>query len=178
MQGRPHYIHRILAGLNVECRCTRAIAVLAGLLILCSTAYGSVRDRPVSGKPFSVAHAAFGLMTTDGLEDVAFRESTHVPLRVGQGYGWFIRLDSPKDTIQWREEFTVPAAPDTWGVGKTERVKISEARRTSVTEREVQAQDGLIFHFWYVAPGDPKGHHVIRVYVEGFLVSIFMFDVQ
>jgi hypothetical protein len=36
----------------------------------------------------------------------------------------------------------------------------------------------VIFNFWSIAPGDPKGRYTLRVMLEGMLVSSFEFDVE
>ena len=36
----------------------------------------------------------------------------------------------------------------------------------------------MIFNFWQVSPGDPKGRYTMRVMLEGMLVSSFEFDVE
>jgi hypothetical protein len=42
---------------------------------------------------------------------------------------------------------------------------------------QVDASRGVIGHAWSVAPGDPAGRYVIRVFVEGRLAATFRFDV-
>jgi hypothetical protein len=46
------------------------------------------------------------------------------------------------------------------------------------TEREVAPNRGFIYNRWAVAAGDPKGLHVVRVYVEGKLVRTFEFEAE
>ncbi|SFN66513.1 hypothetical protein SAMN05660284_02008 [Formivibrio citricus] len=88
-----------------------------------------------------------------------------------------LRTDKPK--IKWREEFTLPAKPDTWGNPEPLGTRsVSTDGRVSITEREVSPERGIIFNSWAVAPGDPKGRYVIRVFIEGVLASVFEFDVQ
>jgi hypothetical protein len=74
---------------------------------------------------------------------------------------------------------TLPSAPQTWShEDKNRRREISSDRTVSITENEVVPERGIIFNFWKVAPGDPKGRYIIRVYVEGDLVSTFEFDME
>ena len=38
--------------------------------------------------------------------------------------------------------------------------------------------DGVIQNIWVVAPGDPKGHYIMRVTIDGGNQQVFEFDVQ
>jgi len=162
----------------------RTKTFLIAVLLLCSvpcsaTSKTSKMAEPKS--PFQVVSAEFGLLkpAESESENPEFQSTAKVPLTPGQGYGWIIQLDTTRDTIRWREEFTLPAAPERWGSEETEGVQVvSGDRKTSVTEREVQPENGLISNFWEVAAGDPQGRYAIRVFVEDTLVATFEFDVE
>jgi hypothetical protein len=128
-------------------------------------------------KSLEIQRSEFVLVNVDGAGRISLVESNRVPLVTGQGYGWQIFLETDKPRIRWREEFTLPRAPEIWGQGETP-VFLSADRRTAVTEQEVDASRGVIGHAWSVAPGDPAGRYVIRVFVEGQLAATFEFDVQ
>ena len=132
-----------------------------------------------AAKGYEVVSAEFGLFNSTSSTAADFAPTAVVPLTPNQGYGWVMRLRTAKPKIQWREEFTLPASPGTWGVPEPLGTRaVSEDGRTSVTEREVSPDQGLIYNSWAVAPGDPKGRYVIRVFVEGDLAKVFEFDVQ
>jgi hypothetical protein len=120
---------------------------------------------------------AFGLFnrTPDGRID--FRPVKTVPLTPDQSFGWVIGLTTTKSTVKWREEFTVPYPPETWGPvdGKHE---LSADRKVSILEREVTPERGFVFNSWTIAPGDPKGRHVIKVTIEDAPPVVFEFDVE
>ena len=123
---------------------------------------------------FRVLKAEFGLVSAAG-----FQPSTRVPLKDGQGFGWVIRLDAGNDTIKWREELRLPAAPQTWQADEANASHTMSAdRRTSILEREARIEDGVIYNFWQITPGDPKGRYTMRVMIEGLLVSTFDFEVE
>jgi hypothetical protein len=123
---------------------------------------------------FKVLKAEFGLVAPGG-----FRPSTKVPLKDGQGFGWVIQLDTKRETIRWREELRMPAAPQTWQADENGRGhSVSADRKTSILEREARLENGLIYNFWQISPGDPKGRYSMRVMIEGMLVSTFDFDVE
>lgn len=126
-----------------------------------------------------VTSAQFGLIKTHPSKPDTFIPKRVVPLRVNQGYGWRIRLNSNQATVKWREEFTLPAKPKTWGAAEEAGSRaVSDDGRVSVTEREVTPDNGVIANTWYVAPGDPAGRYQIRVFVEGQLVKSFAFVVK
>jgi hypothetical protein len=123
---------------------------------------------------FKVLKAEFGVVSPAG-----FRPATKVPLKGGQGFGWVIQLDIQRDSVKWREEIRLPAAPGSWRVEDTEaRHTLSADRRTSVLERESRLEGGVVYNFWQLEPGDPRGRYTMRVMIEGLLVSIFEFDVE
>ncbi len=126
-----------------------------------------------------VVRSDFGLFSRPDSGKPPFQASRRVPLQEGQGYGWYIELKTTRPKIKWREEMVVPSPPATWGIqNSTAQHSISDDRRTLTTEREVVPNRGLIYNVWSVAAGDPKGPHVVRVYVEGKLVRTFEFETE
>lgn len=121
-----------------------------------------------------VVRAEFGLFNASG-----FVPSNRVPLVEGQTYGWRIVLKTNKTKVRWREEFTLPVAPATWGDAETKGLNsVSSDKRVSVMEREESSVDGVIVNSWAVVAGDPVGHHVMRVLIDNRYEYIFQFDVQ
>ena len=158
---------------------------LLGVLIALGIAIGQANASTAPEKPLKIRPAPeivsgeFGLFELDTPQGPRFTPATVVPLIENQSYGWVIHLRTNQPTVKWREEFVLPERPATWGepepIGKR---SISTSGRTSVTEREVSPEKGMIFNAWTVAPGDPRGKYLIRVFVEGRLVKTFRFDVQ
>ncbi len=124
-----------------------------------------------------IEQAAFGVfnLTADGRVD--FKPTNTVPLTPNLEFGWVIGVATAKPTVKWREEFTVPTPPETWGptVGKHE---ISADRKVSILEREVTPEGGFLSNSWIISPGDPKGRHVIKVTVEDAPPVVFEFEVE
>jgi hypothetical protein len=113
--------------------------------------------------------------TPDGRVD--FKPTRTVPLTPNTEFGWVIGLTTKKPTVKWREEFILPAAPETWGPveGKHE---LSADRKVSILEREVSTERGFVSNGWTIAPGDPKGRHVIKVTIEDAPPVVFEFDIE
>ncbi|MES2949682.1 MAG: hypothetical protein V4858_14160 [Pseudomonadota bacterium] len=151
------------------------------LLISVSPAAISALPEPSKNAAAStiVTSGEFGLFNLSDPSKPSFVPSASVPLVPDQAYGWIIRVRTDKAKIKWREEFTLPATPTTWGVAEPVGTRsVSNDGRTSVTEREVSPDRGVIFNSWSVAPGDPKGRYTIRVFIDGSLAKAFEFDVK
>ena len=134
---------------------------------------------PAAAQP-EVLDSAFGLFSLGGDGSPPFKPAAVVPLVEGQAYGWIIKLRTDSKQVRWREEFTLPAAPEAWNGATEAGVKhtLSADSRVSVMERAVEPSGGLIFNSWSVAKGDPAGKYRIRVFVEGRLAASFEFDVR
>ncbi len=154
------------------------------VLALCACEQAKPPEPPARPEPAAraqpavqIEQVAFGVFnrTADGRVD--FKPTNAVPWAPNQEFGWVIGVTTTKPTVKWREEFTVPTPPETWGPteGKHE---ISADRKVSILEREVMPEQGFLFNSWAISPGDPKGHHVIRVTVEDAPPVVFEFDVE
>ena len=130
-------------------------------------------------KGTEVSNAAFGLFDTANGGAVNFVPGNVVPLVEGQGYGWIMAIQTNKKQVKWREEFTLPEAPESWGDPETlGKRRISKGAKVSNTERVVEPVNGQISNAWAVAKGDPPGLYKIRVFVEGKLARTFEFEVR
>ena len=139
----------------------------------------SARPEPAARAQSAVQidQAAFGVFdrTPDGRPD--FRPTKTVPLTPNLEFGWVIGITTTKPTVKWREEFTLPAAPETWGPVEG-RHELSADRKFSVLEREVTPDRGFLYNAWTISPGDPKGRHVIKVTIEDAPPVVFEFDIE
>jgi len=131
-------------------------------------------------RPVEIVRSEFGRFDVSESGEPVFVPTTTIPLKVGQGYGWVMLLNTSKAKVMWREEFTLPEAPEAWDdeVEPNSVRSISEDRRVAVTVQEVEPSEGVILHSWAVAPGDPTGRYVIRVIVDGSIEQVFEFDVE
>jgi hypothetical protein len=153
-------------------------AVLAAALFV-STAATANDNNPPGASSVEVVRAAFGLFNPAGTGQPPFVPGNLVPLVVNQAYGWVIVIKTSAKTVRWREEFTLPAEPATWGGPEPIGTRsMSDDRRTTITERDVSPQNGVIFNSWAVATGDPSGTYRMRISIEGRLVRTFEFQVK
>jgi hypothetical protein len=127
-----------------------------------------------------VLHAEFGLFNPATAGKPVLTPSAVVPFKKGQRYGWLIVLRTTKPKVKWREEFTLPSPPSTWAGDELPAASqtVSQDRMTSIVELDAIPIDGVIENVWEVAPGDPKGHYIIRVTIDGGNQQVFEFDLQ
>jgi hypothetical protein len=152
--------------------------VLLGMLSA-GIAYGFIADPPPPPE-VEIVQADFGVFDTSESGADPFVPTTTVPYLENQKYGWIVHLRTTKPRVKWREEMTLPASPEAWGVeGIQGHNSISGDGRTSVTEGEAEFDGrGVILNVWQVVHGDPKGHYVIHLFIEDRLERTFEFDVQ
>jgi hypothetical protein len=149
------------------------ILLSAALALQMSLSLAST-EKAIPPSQFKVLKAEFGVIVPGG-----FQPATKVPFKEGQSFGWVIQVDTKRDTVKWREELRLPSAPQSWQADEQSgKHTVSADRRTSILEREAKVENGVIFNFWSIAPGDPKGRYTLRVMLEGMLVSSFEFDVE
>ena len=127
-----------------------------------------------------VLHADFGLFNRALSGELVLTPSAVVPLKKGQQYGWSILLRTSKPRVRWHEELTLPSPPSSWGGDELPAAKqtISQDRMTSIVELDATPVDGVIENVWEVAPGDPKGHYIIRLTIDGGNQQVFEFDLR
>ena len=156
------------------------LSLIALALTLFASAFVQAQTKLQKTEPtIKVLQAKFGVFNAEGSGRPPFVEQDVVPLAPGQSYGWLIVLKRPDGKLKWREEFTLPAIPSSWGAPETEgRRTVLNQGRTTFTEREVTVENGLIANAWAVVPGDPAGLHQIRVLVEGEEVARFKFELR
>ncbi|MFN7779483.1 MAG: hypothetical protein ACK5RK_11495 [Betaproteobacteria bacterium] len=155
-------------------------AALAG----CGTGQAPVEVSPARAAApapaaIEVVDAQFGVFGIDPNGRRVLLETARLPAVAAEPYGWYIVYKTSKPTIVWREEFELPEAPPTWGIGEALGVyTISPDRKTAVTERVVPTRVGFIANEWRYAPGDPTGAPAMRVYIDGQLIREFKFDID
>jgi len=83
---------------------------------------------------------------------------------------------SDKEKITWKEIFILPKPPRLWGYGKG--TEIEDKGEVATTEKTVTPKNGWIGHGWFVAPDDPPGTYVMKIYIEGSLAKTFTFEIK
>lgn len=124
-----------------------------------------------------IENSAVGVFEREPDGRVNFRPTKTVPLTPNTEFGWIIGVTTTKPTVKWREEFTVPYPPETWGPVEGKHT-LSADRKVSILEREVTPDRGFLYNIWTIAPGDPKGRHVMKVTIEDAPPVVFEFDIE
>lgn len=158
-------------------------ASMMGLCLAISMpAYCQTSDDAAAGKrvePVKVVRAVFGVFNPPDSGEPGFVPTNVVPYRANQSYGWVMMVRTNQTQVKWREEFTLPEAPSTWGPPEQQGKRyMSDDGRTTVTERVVTPYRGTIANSWSIAPGDPKGRYVMRVSVEAAPPQVFEFELR
>lgn len=145
-----------------------------GALAVTAPGAGGARAAAVT-----VLRADFGLFAPAGSAQPGFQPASTVPLKVDQGYGWVIRVQTSLRAVRVHEVLTLPAAPATWGDPEPGlKRQVSADERTATTETLLAVKDGTVSQSWAVAPGDPAGRYVLRVRIEDAPEQSFTFTVR
>jgi hypothetical protein len=105
------------------------------LMIVCLTGCATIT------KSLEIQRSEFVLVNVDEAGRISLVASNRVPFVTGQGYGWQMFLKTDKPRIRWREEFTLPRAPEIWGQGETSSPRPSSSTCNSRARAEAPGQD-------------------------------------
>jgi hypothetical protein len=117
-----------------------------------------------------VERPVFGVLVANDGGEEHFEASSRVPLTQGQAYGWVMKLHTSRTTVRWRERLQIPDGAPNWSAPAK-----NPSSAAALHPEETLEGEGVIGHFWRVAPGDRSGSYSIEVYVEGALVQQFVF---
>lgn len=110
-----------------------------------------------SSKDSPFSHGMFGYIDPDD-RDSQFQVQETVPHKVGQFYGWALKLkdSSTEKEIQINETLILPEPARVFRIDKNFS-SVSEDGTTVQSQLELSPENGWIFNFWQITPGDPKG---------------------
>lgn len=158
------------------------VGMICGFLVLGASVTASAASKPTATQAVvapKVGDAEFGLFKMTASGNWQFTPATVVPNKPGQHFGWVLHVEPRHHSVQWREEFTLPAQPQTWGKLELAGVRvISGDGRTVMTKRESLVRKGLIFNVWEIAVGDPSGPSQIQVFLGDKQVGDFSFEIK
>lgn len=151
-----------------------AIALLAALLApssLSAVPHSRADSQVRIGTDLIVVEAVFGYIDDQTGEIV---EANRIDTSKHKGFGWRVRLEGTRRTVQFREEFILPAPAQTWQVGRETKVAADRASAVTTGKRRLEG-DMTLRNAWIHTPGDPRGAHTTRVYIDQVLVGEFDF---
>lgn len=115
-------------------------------------------------------------------QDFVYNETELPLLPANACYNWYIRLAAGDRPAVAVERFTLPVALPMadWGAAATDAddgIEIEEDGKVAVTTfvPDLDA-DGWFSNGWCVAEGDPLGHHLIEVSVDGEHLASYNFE--
>ena len=134
-------------------------------------------NQSIINQQIFVNKSEFGVRIINSSGKVNFFQTTKVPLKEGDAYGWRITIDNYQGKVKWREVLTLPQAPETWTTENNKNFSISKDGKTATSTRTVTPVNGVIENFWTIAAGDPLGKHQIEVYIDERLIGTFAFEI-
>ena len=122
-------------------------------------------------------HAEFGILDENG-ENYIFKETNHIPNKVGITYGWNIHLTTHKEVVTWKEEFILPSPAVEWADINKNEVTVDNNKKAAITKRTVIPENGWINNYWSISKGDPSGKYMMKIYIDDSLVKTFVFFIE
>jgi len=154
----------------------RVMRVLSALVFILLFA-GCVNSTPKYD--VRVVSAEFGVFEDFHAKHLVFTKTDHVPWKVGQDFGWRIKLSKPVKVIWVREELTLPAPANQWiNESPVGSLKVFEGKDGAISEYEVNQEGGYFYGSWAIVSGDPSGAHSLKVFIDGKPVTEFKFNVD
>ena len=127
-----------------------------------------------SKAPFT--HALFGYIDPED-PDSSFQVTMEVPHKVGVYYGWALKLhDGAPTTMTVGETLQLPQPARIFRIN-TEKSNVSEDGSRVSSNLKLIAEDGWLFNFWQLTPGDPHGDYQLDLSFETQPVVSFDFKV-
>ncbi|MDR1163607.1 MAG: hypothetical protein LBM17_07240 [Candidatus Accumulibacter sp.] len=129
-----------------------------------------------------VVRAEFGLFDASDPKKTRFTETSVVPRRKEQRYGWVIEVRTKKRSLSVREEYLLPSsekeASETRDASGRTVFFLPHERRVQVSQRQLVPAGNRIVGEWVVGPDEPAGHRHLQVIVEDALAADFEFDME
>jgi hypothetical protein len=127
-----------------------------------------------------IVRAEFGLFDARDPKETVFTETSVVPRRKDQRYGWIIEVRTRKRSLSVREEYLLPPSekPASEARDASGRVVLffPMKRRVQVSQRQLVPVGNRIVGEWVVGPDELAGRRHLQVIVENAPAVDFEFD--
>ncbi len=145
---------------------TQQLLRIFGFFLIAIVFAGCSDSKPLP--PVEILNARFGLFTTSPDGKTSFTDTTTIPLKEGQVYGWIIHLRTNKPSIKVNETVKL-AGPSEWGISeKSDVVSVISTDKTSLSvDRTKDGNLDWIHGAWGISKDDPPGAASITVTIEG-----------
>ena len=126
----------------------------------------------------TVTETDFTISVPNGSGDPVVESTTLVPLLEGTCYDWHLRLAKAKGAIEITELYTLPAAPESWGLGEDNTIVVADDQLSATSTLSLTPEDGWIASGWCVSKGDPEGAYSFEIRAGDTLLHRFEFELR
>jgi len=155
-----------------------ALALLA--LPACSRQCDMPPTKRSSTSSVKITHSYAGLLIKEPSGRYSYQDLHIIPMREGQAFGWWMRVESDRVQMRCREELEFPSPPpDSALAPEPAAVKmIAPDGRTIITEKVFYPRNHWLSHIWTMHKNYPRGKYVFRVYLDDIPVGVFPFETE
>jgi hypothetical protein len=126
----------------------------------------------------TVLESDFTISVPNGEGEPVVESTTLVPLLAGTCYDWHLRLSKVKGEVEITEIYTLPSAPETWGLGENSNIVVSDDQLSATSALSLTPEDGWIASGWCVSEGDPEGDYTFEIRAGDKVLHTFEFELQ
>ena len=126
----------------------------------------------------TVLEGDFTISVPNGEGEPVVESTTLVPLLAGTCYDWHLRLGKVKGEVTVTEIYTLPSAPETWGLGENSNIVVSDDQLSATSALSLTPEDGWIASGWCVSEGDPEGAYTFEIRSGDKVLETFEFELQ
>jgi hypothetical protein len=126
----------------------------------------------------TVLESDFTISVPNGEGEPVVESTTLVPLLAGTCYDWHLRLGKVKGDVAVTEIYTLPAAPDTWGLSEGSSIVVSDDKLSATSTLLLTPEDGWIASGWCVTEGDPEGDYSFEIRSGDKVLHTFEFELS
>ena len=126
----------------------------------------------------TVLESDFTISVPNGEGEPVVESTTLVPLLAGTCYDWHLRLGKVKGEVAVTEIYTLPSAPETWGLGENSNILVSDDQLSATSTLSLTPEDGWIASGWCVSEGDPEGDYSFEIRSGDKMLETFEFELR
>jgi hypothetical protein len=126
----------------------------------------------------TVLESDFTISVPNGAGEPVVESTTLVPLLAGTCYDWHLRLGKVKGDVEVTEIYTLPSAPETWGLGENSDIVVSDDQLSATSTLTLTPEDGWIASGWCVSEGDPEGDYSFEIRAGDKVLETFAFELK
>ena len=126
----------------------------------------------------TVLESDFTISVPNGEGEPVVESTTLVPLLAGTCYNWHLRLGKVKGDVAVTEIYTLPSAPETWGLSEGSNIVVSDDKMSATSTLSLTPEDGWIGSGWCVSEGDPEGDYSFEIKAGDKVLETFEFELK